>query len=254
MGENVASSHTADQDSAGEDHEAPSFKTSRDPTKCGVRKRSDGEPCGNVKGYKTTHVGIGPCKFHGGATRNHQRHAALVTAERLVVTYGLPVDTTPEQAIISEIQRTAGAVAWLEERVRELSPDELVWGRESAKRVEDADDLDGLKDSHAGHGHGDLYEVVMKAGASAWLTLYQKERKHLADLSIAAIRAGLEERRVRMAERQGLQLAAVVKRFVIEMGIPSDRLVDVPGALQRALDAVQGTAKIIEGSSSVTTP
>jgi hypothetical protein len=50
---------------------------------CGAIKKN-GEPCGNLAGTGTSHKGTGPCRWHGGATPNAQKRAALVLAKEQV--------------------------------------------------------------------------------------------------------------------------------------------------------------------------
>lgn len=58
-----------DPPTAGKPHGSP---------RCGARTRS-GSPCRNVAGKGTNHLGIGRCKFHGGATPiRHGRYSTVV--------------------------------------------------------------------------------------------------------------------------------------------------------------------------------
>lgn len=63
-------------------------KTAYDPDKhCGAKtsdKTNDGSPCTHVKGYGTAHVGVGRCRFHGGATPiKHGRYSQLAQHEHM---------------------------------------------------------------------------------------------------------------------------------------------------------------------------
>lgn len=218
-------------------------------TKCGARKKN-GEQCRSPKGFRTDHPGYGNCRFHGGMTYSHKTKAKRQMIEAAMVTYGIPIETTAEDALTAEINRAAGAVAWLQARVEALTPEQLVWGRTEAKTLMDARGVEDL-DTEPTRA---LYEVVMRAGANVWLQLYQREREHLVKVCAIAIKSGLDERKVRLAERQGLQLAVVFREFVrlmaVEMGVPVTQLPDVAPLLRSALDKVMaGPAKVIEGSS-----
>jgi hypothetical protein len=71
-----------------------------------------------------------------------------------------------------------------------------------------------------GVGPQGLVDVTTKkAGTSAWYELYMKERDHLAKVCSLALRAGIEERKVKLAESQGLLVADVTLRFLGALGL-----------------------------------
>src|SRR5207245_1155584 len=67
--------------------------------------------------------GFGPCFRHGGSTRNHQVAAGKAMAEQRMRTYGSPIDVELHVALLEEVRRTAGHVAWLNEVVSDLLHD-----------------------------------------------------------------------------------------------------------------------------------
>jgi hypothetical protein len=142
--------------------------------------------------------------MHGGGAPQvraaAERRLAAEEARLAVVTYGLPRDIDPADALLEEVCRTAGHVAWLEQRVRELSPEEIVWGR--AEEVE------------KGSSEFPGTDTTQRAAPNVWVVLYREERKHLVDVCATAIKIGIEERRVRLAERQGALLADVIRRLL----------------------------------------
>src|SRR5215218_1931055 len=93
-----------------------------EPALCGALKR-DGTRCRKPAGAGTSHPKIGACKYHGGASPNHQIAAERKMAEARMRTYGSPIDVEPHVALIEEVRRTAGHVAWLNEVVSELLHD-----------------------------------------------------------------------------------------------------------------------------------
>lgn len=80
--------------------------------RCGAKGRS-GKACGLPAGHGTDHVGVGRCSRHGGATKTHVVAARREQAVRAVATYGLPREIDPHAALLEELHRTAGHVAWL---------------------------------------------------------------------------------------------------------------------------------------------
>ena len=172
------------------------------------------------------------CGFHGGHTRQAKagalRRAAEEKARALVNTYGRRIDTTAVEALLEEVQWTAGHVAWLRERVQEIesgtaadgSEDALVWGR--TKRKTGGDDW------------GETHE----AGANAWLKLYQAERAHLVKVCSEAIRAGIEERRVKLAEAQGEQVAQAIRGILDDLKLTPEQIARVPDIVPKHLRAL----------------
>jgi hypothetical protein len=72
-----------------------------------------------------------------------------------------------------------------------------------------------LRAKVAGMGHDLLAVETGPAGASKevaspWVVLYNEERDRLRVISVAALKAGVEERRVRMAEADARELFAAV--------------------------------------------
>lgn len=167
----------------------------RDRRYCGVAKRQGEGTCTRPAGWGTPHPGIGACKLHGGSTQSHLVAARRDMAAAAVVTYGLPRDIDPQAALLEEVHRTAGHVAWLSAVVANVDKGDLVWGM--------------TKEKEGGDDRGTTFE----ARPSIWLALYQSERKHLTEVCRVAISAGIEERRVRLAESQGALLAGVIERI-----------------------------------------
>lgn len=181
--------------------------------KCGGTNRQ-GKPCGNPRGYKTDHPGAGNCHFHGGSSPNGRIHAMEEAARKAVVTYGLPRDISPTDALLEEVRYTAGHVAWLRERVAELEQDDLIWG--VTEEVDhQASEFPGLNTTSA-------------AKPNMWLVLYREERKHLVDVTKAAISVGIEERRVKLAEAQGALLNGVIRRILDRLDLTAEQRVLLP--------------------------
>lgn len=187
----------------------------------GHRSKQTGRPCG-----ARLRDGAVACKWHGGASpqakAKAQQRRQQQAAEDAVRTYGLARDVDPAEALLDEVRWTAGHVAWLRDRVQEIEQAELVWG--VAEKVEkNATEFGGT-------------DTTSKAAPNIWLELYRQERKHLVDVCKAALAAGVEERKVRLAEQAGAQLAQVIRAVLGELGLADDPR--VPGALQRAITSL----------------
>lgn len=191
-----------------------------------------GKPCGRVAGYGTSHLGYGLCKFHGGASPGGIKQGHRLAAEAAVVTFGLPVDINPHEALLEEISRTAGHVHWLGNRIAELEPNALVIGLKSIK-VE------------TGDKSGKTTETA--ASINVWLELYHRERRHLVEVCRVALAAGVEERMVQLAENDGRRIVAVLLSgfdallALLEGDVGADRLAELrreqlPDIVRKAIE------------------
>lgn len=202
----------ADENGAGHERE-----------RCGGTNRG-GKVCGQPPGWGTDHPGIGKCKHHGGSTPTHKAAAKSEMARRAVATYGLPREVDPAVALLEEVHRTAGHVAWLHEKVQDIDEADLVWGV-----VEEVD---------KGSGEFTGTDTTSAAKPNIWLELYHRERKHLTDVCKAALAAGIAERQVRLAEQQGALLVGVINRILDDLALSAEQRELVPTVVPRHLRAV----------------
>lgn len=193
--------------------------------------RKDGQPCG-----QPPMADQAVCRKHGGkapqnlaaAERRRAERQALVAAEA----FGLPREVDPHTALLEELHRTAGAVQWLGAIVADLEQDGIVWGR--------------VKETHGTQLERGTDNGVTKAAAvNVWVRLWQEERDRLAKVAKTCVDVGIEERRVRLAESAGQQLAAVIRavldRLELTDGQRSLAVSVVPDELRRlAGDVVTG--------------
>lgn len=191
--------------------------------RCTAKSKRSGGQCQNkaVPGGKT-------CRMHGSATKAARsagdKRVAEEHAARAVATYGLPREVDPAVALLEEVHRSAGHVTWLQQKVAELAPEELVWGvTEEVNKT--ATEFSGV-------------DVTSAAKPNVWLDLYQRERKHLADVCKAALAAGIAERQVRLAEQQGALLVGVIQKILDDLALTAEQRELVPTVVPRHLRAV----------------
>jgi fumarylacetoacetate (FAA) hydrolase family protein len=154
---------------------------------------------------------VGRCKLHGGCTPNHVRAAENVLAERAVQAFGLPREVEPHQALIEELHRSAGWVAWLGEKVSAEGEDALTttaFGEDAAFTV-----------------HSPYYELLAE------------ERKQLTKVAQACIAAGVEERRVRVIEQGAAFAAQAIRATLAHLGLDLEAP-EVKAAVTSALSVV----------------
>lgn len=194
-----------------------------DPRRCKAKSSRTGERC---KKWALTDMTV--CATHGGrsprAKAGAEQRRAEKEALKAVATFGLPREINPRDALLEEVYRTAGAVDWLTAKVRELDPEAAVWGV--------------TEEVYKGSGEFTGTDTTHAAAANMWVQLWQKERKHLVDVSKAAISAGIEERRVKLAEQQGALLASVIKQILGDLNLTADQASRAPRVVADRLRAI----------------
>jgi hypothetical protein len=172
--------------------------------RCGARKRSDGLPCGLPAGHGTDHVGTGRCRRHGGNTPTHVASGREAQARQAAARFGVPVPTRATDALLEEIARTMGIVYWLMPEVEKLAEaGDLTWG--TTKRTIKTNPGQGAQQGVP------QVEVTLAAGLHPLVAYLERERKHLAQVCEASLRAGVEERAIRVIESQVIQLARTIR-------------------------------------------
>lgn len=202
--------------------------------KCGAKTQSGGE-CQHPAGYKTDHVGYGRCYRHGGANPNGKKSAQRIAAREAVVTYGLPVDVEPMEALAQELRRTAGHVAWLGSLIASLPHEDVA-----------ADEV-SLNDGVPRSG---LLQYTLDKGMlwqkpSVWVELYAQERKHLVDVSATLVRLGFAEREVRILEFQAAAFVGALRSIFTDLGMLDDpRVPDVVERRLRELSTAEAPSRV----------
>jgi hypothetical protein len=121
--------------------------------------------------------------------------------------YGSPTqDTDPGEVLLAEIRRTAGHIEWLSANLQNSDPEMFVktlWLTKRQSGFVTEKDVDMKDWSQAG---------------AMWLELYMTERRHLATICRTALAAGIEERRVRLAERQAERVGEAFRGVLYDIG------------------------------------
>jgi hypothetical protein len=167
--------------------------------RCGANTKR-GAVCRKPAGWGTPYR-HGRCKLHGGATPTHLKAAQRREAEQAVASLGLPREVEPHTALLEEVHRAAGHVAWLAEEVGQLEKSQVVQGITRTVQAPDG-----------------TRTVEARATVNVWVRLYQEWHDRLVRVSKLAIDAGVEERQVRLAERQAQQLAKVIRAILTDLG------------------------------------
>lgn len=195
--------------------------------KCNAKNRQ-GKPCKRPAGHGTNHAGVGSCRLHSGNTPNGIVSAQRKIAAQAVGMFALRRDVDPRTALLEEVHRAAGAIVWLESKVNELDAQELVWGV-----TEERDSTGHMGDS-----------LTRSAAYSKWYEMLGDERKRLVDASKACIAAGLMEREVQIAEKQGLMIAAVVRGILGKLNLTPEQEALVGVVVPQELRMINGPVNV----------
>jgi hypothetical protein len=197
------------------------------PDTCGAKTRTGGR-CAKTAGWGTGHHGTGRCKLHGGSTPNAELAGAVHLARREATVMGSPLDVEPHVAILECIRIAAGEVRYASEQIAALSPDDAAG--QVVTTIERSYGQEG-GGSETRHGPPALH---------IWIVARHQAMDRLVDYSKVAIVAGIEERRVKLAEQQGALLAQVIRGILAELGV--DDRPEVPAVVRRHLTVIAGHA------------
>lgn len=199
----------------------PEVEPPIDPRWCGAVKRDgSGRRCRQPAGHGTPHR-TGPCKRHGGATRNHVARAQRLEAERAARVYGLPVEVDPHRALLEELWRAQGIVQWLAAEVAQLDREHL-YGPVG--------------------GGGDSYP---RSEPHVLIRMLGEERDRLRQIGKTCHDVGIAEAQQRQVERMGAALAPAFDLALTRLGVRNHP--DAPAAVVEALRMLEVGDDVIDG-------
>jgi hypothetical protein len=176
---------------------------------CGARKKN-GEPCRKFAGEGTDHLGVGRCKYHGGATSSHRKHAVELEARARMVKFGTPLtDAQPHQVLLGMLRASAGHVGWLHQEIAAL------------------DDL-GTHEA----------EVLLR--------VYGEERDRATRIAESCSKAGVEQAEIRFAQMQARSIVSAIRSAAGEVGLRPTQLNALGTAMRKHLAAASGDDEAAE--------
>lgn len=186
-----------------------------------LRPEIKGKPCRQPKMR-----GQDVCRNHGGnspqALRKAEERVMQAEAAAFAATLRDPVageDQDPAEIIYESIRVQYRVTAYFWARVIELQPDAYRWGM--------------VREKVGGDDGGITYEPR----ADAWYELWREARRERDRLCVEALKLGLEERRVRLAEQEADRLVTAIDALVRDLGFdPTDP--KTAGVVERHLRAV----------------
>lgn len=185
-------------------------------------------PCQQPAGWGTDHPGFGPCKHHGGNLRgvaDAARSSMIAASAMKIVPFGEAAQTDPEQALLDLVSQSAALVRFYGQQVNRLAdqaPSDSVAGtfQRLVQRYEEAGGLFGpiVEIDKFGTEH------IVGEELRGMVKLWNEERDRLSKFAKLALGAGIERRRVEMAERQGEMLVLIVSRVLVALGMSPETL------------------------------
>ncbi|WP_394161601.1 hypothetical protein [Galactobacter valiniphilus] len=176
------------------------------------------------------------CRRHGGAAPQAKEKAAervaVAKLEKEMIMLGIrdeyePVD--PSTQMLHVLAATAAEERYLAQRVADLTdPEVLTWGRSSHQE-----------------GVGPMGAVDMStydAVPHVLITQLRDARDRLIRYAGMCVKAGIDERRMQLAEGQAALMIGAVQRALGSVTIPGELLEQIHGAFAREFRALEGGA------------
>lgn len=168
-----------------------------DSIRCTAKSKQTGERCRAARVPGAT-----VCHWHGGKggrlRKKIERTREQEEMQKTIEVLGGRRDIHPADALIELVQTKAAEVEYWKARLSELQPDMLTWGRTKHERGIDK----GLE----------VDMVTKESRPHIILTLLHKAQDDLARFSAAALKAGVDEARLRIAETQAAWAIELIRQ------------------------------------------
>ena len=206
-------------------------KTGWDPEKCQATSKKRGDQCKNypVRGLRVClRHGGGSKKARAAATRNLEQEKFTRVARRL----GTPHENLdPAQALLDLVASKAGEVEWLRHQVELLETDGDLWWGETKVVGKDNPEF------------GEQYERTEEARQHVVYTLLHKAQDQLARYAAETLKAGVDERQVRLAEATGAQFETVLTSLLTAISATPEQMQTAATEIPRILRNLAGGGK-----------
>lgn len=171
---------------------------------CGAR-RKNGQKCRKFAGEGTSHPGVGRCKYHLGNAKNHRINAIKLEAQKRALEFGGAIDIDASEALLTVLHLSYGHLQFIRAELTAIA-DEPSFER----------------------------DVLLRA--------WDEERERVARVAKACLDAGVDERRVALAERYAEQLAQFIRGVFwdAELGLTKKQQEHLPVIVRRHLLVLEG--------------
>jgi hypothetical protein len=198
------------------------------PKLCGAKNKQGNGTCSKTAGWGTNHPGTGHCRLHAGNTPGGNASAAKEEMQIM----GIAIEMDPFDALLSCVSIAAGEVAYCTRRIEQLRPDEVVithWEEQSYQN----DDGEGVTNT----------KVSNAAELNLWIRTRQRSVDSLARYSKMAIDAGVDERRVALAEKWGDQIASLLKGVLDDLELTQRQKKEAPEIVRRHMAILETSGR-----------
>lgn len=188
--------------------------------RCTAHSKRTGKPCA-----AKPVAGATVCFHHGGNAPQvraaAERRLAIQAAIADAKAFGGRLDIHPAQALLELVSAKAAEVAYWERRIQDLDAEKLTFG---TTKVESGTDRG--EETHI---------VTMQAALHIAVDQLHIAQRDLAAFAAAALKAGVDEALVKVAQNQAIQLVEVLRQAM------SDSRVTITGNAEAViLDALKG--------------
>lgn len=161
--------------------------------------------------------------------------AEVAGAARKAITMGAPLALTPLEALLWVVRLAAGEVQFFTAKITELEQEQVI-GRPTSIRQKHYMVAGGLE------------KVEERERSPIDLNVWVKSRHlamdRLAQYSALALKAGVEERQVRLAERMGDMIAGLLKGVLDDLQLTKSQSKAAPEIVRRRLAAAEAPLEL----------
>lgn len=161
------------------------------------------------------------CASHGGASPQAKAAAARRVSEakaaQSMALFTEAVDINPAEALLELVQWTAGEVRYWRAEVSRIAEDDaeaLTWGKTQT--------VEGVGPQ------GPVDTETHEAAPPVSYRMLTDAQDRLAKYAAAALKAGVQERQIKLAEDQGMLVAQVIRAILDQLDLSPDQAAKVP--------------------------
>lgn len=147
------------------------------------------------------------------------------------------VEMEPHEALLMCVRIAAGEVAYCNQRIADVAVEDYV-GKEILTTEEELS-LTGDDDKPESFWDHKKVERETEAKVHIWIAVRIGATDRLARYSKMAIDAGVEERRIRLAERWGEDLAKVIRGILDDLRLSEEQIKRAPDIVRSHLVALE---------------
>lgn len=200
-------------------------------TLCQATSKRTGEPCRNHR-----LVGQDVCRFHGGDVLESKVQRVI----EKTLAFGEKMDIHPAEALLDLVQHKAAEVYYWRARVREVEELglDLIAALQTTKEV----------DAPIGPEGGGGLTVTQEVTEHIFYKTMRTAERDLATYCAAAMRAGVEERSVRVAEALGLQMLGALEQVMAALDLTPQQQVIAGQVVPQVLRGLSaGSSEPVQG-------